>query len=252
MNTVLINEMTWVEFKEMMAVTDLVIVPVGSTEEHGLHNPLGTDFLIAGATAKAIGEKVKAPVAPVLPIGNARRLMDFPGTVSLDPELLRAVVREVCENLIRYGAKRFLFINGHGGNTAALKVVAADLYEKYHVIATQTEWWKILPQISEFPCNDHGGKYESAMMMAIAEHLVDLSKARNVQEQPLSKAFTFEYGLRFQGVQLADPRRVKHITSVGNYGAPAEEATRELGQQLFDRYVDYCAGLAEALRQIPL
>ena len=148
MKKVMVSEMSWIEFRDNMASNDLVIIPVGSIEEHGPHNPLGTDMIIAREAARAIGERACAPVAPVMPVGNARNLIGFPGTATIDPELLRQVMVQVCEAYIHHGAKRFLFINGHGGNTTTLKMVGADLYAKHGVISTQTEWWITLPQIS--------------------------------------------------------------------------------------------------------
>ena len=86
MKKVFIEDMSWIEFREAMTANDLVIIPVGSIEEHGHHNPLGTDYFIAKQAAYDIGNFVDAPVAPLLPIGNASNLMGFPGTVSIDNE----------------------------------------------------------------------------------------------------------------------------------------------------------------------
>jgi creatinine amidohydrolase len=249
---VMLTDMSWYEFRDAMSSNDLVIIPVGSVEEHGQHNPLGADLIIARAAANAIGERVNAPVAPVMPIGNARNLMGFPGTASIDPELLRQVMVQVCEAYIMHGAKRFLFINGHGGNTAALKMVAADLYAKHGAIATQTEWWTILKQISEYPCNDHGGYYETSMVMAVDENLVDMSKAKTVPRKNLTSELIFKNGLEFRGVGVPVPVTLDKLTPVGNYGAEAEKANVEMGRKMFEVYVDYCAGLAEELRKIVL
>lgn len=248
----LISEMSWTEFRDAMATNDLVIIPVGSIEEHGPHNPLGTDTLIARAAAREIGLRAKAPVAPVMPIGNARNLMGFPGTATLDPELLRQVLVQLCEAYLRHGARRFLFINGHGGNTATLKRVAADLYAAHGAIATQTEWWLTLPHISDYPCNDHGGQYETSMMLAVDERLVDLTKAATVPRRNLTEQLAFADGLQFRGVKLMAPMGLDRLTPLGNYGAPAEKADLETGRRMFEIYVDYCVGLAEELRRIYL
>jgi creatinine amidohydrolase len=252
MNKVLISDMSWVEFRDVMATNDLVIIPVGSIEEHGPHNPLGTDMLIARAAARAIGAKAQAPVAPVMPVGNARNLAAFPGTATIDPELLRQVMVQLCEAYIRHGAKRFLFINGHGGNTATLKRVSADLYARHKAIATQTEWWLTLPRISEYPCNDHGGKYETSMVMAVDEGLVNMAKAVTVPRKNLSAQLTFSNGLQFRGAKLTSPVPLDRLTPMGNYGAEAEQADVRMGRKMFDVYVDYCAGLVEELRKIHL
>ena len=248
----MIAEMSWTEFHDVMATNDLVVIPVGSIEQHGPHNPLGTDMLIARETAKAIGAKAGAPVAPVMPIGNARNLIGFPGTATIDPELLRQVMVQLCEAYIRHGARRFLFINGHGGNTSTLKNVAADLYAKHGVISTQTEWWITLPKISEYPCNDHGGKFETSMVMAIDAGLVNMKKARTVPRKNLTPELAFANGLEFRGVRLPCNVPLDRLTPLGNYGAPAEEADAKMGRIMFDIYVDYCVGLAEELRKIVL
>jgi len=248
---IMIEEMSWIEFRDVMATNDLIIVPVGSIEEHGPHNPLGTDYMIARATAKAIGEKVNAPVSPVMPIGNARNLMGFPGTASIDSELLQQVMVQVCESYIKHGAKRFLFINGHGGNTSTLKMVSAELYNKHGVISTQTEWWLTLPQISEYKCNDHGGQFETSLMMAVNEELVDMSKAQTVLRKNLTDELVFKDGLEYKGAKVAVGFTLEKITPLGNYGAEAEKANLDLGNKLFDKYIDYCSGLATELKKIP-
>lgn len=252
MKKIMIEEMSWIEFREAMSTNDLIIIPVGSLEEHGPHNPLGTDYMIAKATAKAIGEKVKVPVSPVMPIGNARNLIGFPGTASIDSELLQQVMVQVCESYIKHGAKRFLFINGHGGNTSTLKMVSADLYGKYGVISTQTEWWLTLPQISEYKCNDHGGHFETSMMMTVDEDLVDMSKAKTVPRTNLTENLVFNDGLEYRGAKVSVGFTLDKITPLGNYGAEAEKANRELGDELFNIYVEYCSGLASELMKIPV
>ena len=252
---VLLEEMSWYEYRDVMASNDLIIVPVGSCEQHGLHNPLGEDTYIAKAAAIAIGEKANAPVAPVMPVGNARTLMGFPGTATIDPELLRQVMVQVCESLIKHGAKRFLFINGHGGNTPTLKVVSADLYSKHDVISTQTEWWTTLMQISEYKDKalyGHGGITETSMMMAVDEGLIDLTKAKTVLRKPLTDALGFENALMFKGATVPVPVPVNKYTPTGNYGIDVEKSSTEFGKELFDIYVDYCVGLCEELRKVTI
>ncbi|MDR2028975.1 MAG: creatininase family protein, partial [Treponema sp.] len=101
--SVFIEDLSWPEFAEAIALDDVIILPVGSTEEHGPQSPLGTDFFIADALARAIGKKADALVAPAIPIGNAQGLLDFPGTISIDPAVLTDLVFEICENFVRHG-----------------------------------------------------------------------------------------------------------------------------------------------------
>lgn len=253
MKKTLIEEMSWAEFQEAMRESDLIVFPVGSLEEHGPHNPLGTDFLIARAAAKAVGERVGAPVTPVMPFGYAANLTCFPGTASIDLQLLRSVLTSVCESFIRHGARRFLFINGHGGNTAALRLVGLDLHEKHGAICSYTQWWNILPQIRpEWPCDDHGGYYETSLMMALDAGLVDLSRADNRPYQNLTGRIAHKHGgMTYAGATIDVPLSVDKLTPLGNFGGRnPKEADPELGRRMFEAYVDYCAGLAGELRKI--
>lgn len=249
---VMLNEMSWTEFNAAMAKDDLIIFPVGSMEEHGPHNPLGTDFMVAEATARAIGERTGAVVAPVMPIGNADNLMEFPGTASIDYELLKDVLVQSCENLIRHGAKKFLFINGHGGNTSTIKMVSAELFAKHKIMSTQTEWWVILPQISDIQCNDHGGKHETSVMLYLNENIVDMSKANTVERKNFTEEIAFDRQLKYKGAKLNLGFTLDAVTEVGNYGARAEEATKEFGERIVNTYVDYCVELVEELRKVTL
>jgi creatinine amidohydrolase len=224
---------------------------VGSTEEHGPQSPLGTDFFIADALARAIGKKAGALVAPAIPIGNAQGLLDFPGTISIDPAILTDLVFEVCENFVRHGAGRFFFVNGHGGNNIALRHAAMALYEKYGVFVASSEWWQLMPKISEYQAHDHGGKFETSMMMAIDESIVDLTKADTKQIEKLTDTITFDYGFFYRGAAVSLNLPTSEITSRGNFGAPSEEARREIGEAMFAIYTDYCAGIIREIRRIP-
>src|SRR3546814_12558230 len=79
-------EMTWVEVKDLLKRTDMVIIPVGSTEQHGPQGPLGTDFLNGIERAKLVAQYTDVLVAPILLVGNAPYHVSFPGSISLSPE----------------------------------------------------------------------------------------------------------------------------------------------------------------------
>ncbi len=251
MKKVLIEEMSWSEFKEAMAGNDLIIMPVGSLEAHGRHNPLGVDLLVAAYCAKLIGEKVGAPVAPVMPFGWAASLAGYPGTVSLDPELYRKVLFSYAESYIKHGAKRFLWINGHGGNVPILGNVAGDLYEKYGTISSFTEWWTTLKQLKEdWPCDDHGGHFETSVMMAVNPDIVDMAKARVAPTSFLSEGLAAG-GYRGVSVTLPIPSHKRQAgQKVANRGREPWGANAELGKAMIQTYVDYCVGLAAELRKM--
>jgi creatinine amidohydrolase len=109
------------------ADTRRALVPVGSTEQHGPHAPLGTDTLnaeaVAAAGAGAHDDEVV--VAPPIPVGIAEEHRAFAGTMWVSPDTFRAYVREAVESLCHHGLDRVVLVNGHGGNADALTEVAA-------------------------------------------------------------------------------------------------------------------------------
>ena len=117
---------TWPEVEAYLARSTAVIIPIGSTEQHGPSGLIGTDALTAEAIAIAAGERLEALVAPTISVGMAVHHMAFPGSMTLKPSTLVAVIRDSVLGLAGHGFDRFLFVNGHGGNVAS---IGAAFYE---------------------------------------------------------------------------------------------------------------------------
>lgn len=112
-----LQEMTWTDVRDYVDKCDMVIIPIASTEQHGPHLPLGTDFYEALGMSKLISAQTGVVVAPVVLAGYSVYHSGFPGTLSLKPETLENVLFETAEMLMRYGFRRFMFFNYHGGNS---------------------------------------------------------------------------------------------------------------------------------------
>ncbi len=125
--------LSWPEVENYLSGSRLVLVPVGSTEQHGPNGLIGTDAICAETIARRAGERLGALVAPTINYGMSLHHMAFPGTVSLRPETLIAVIRDCVTSLYAHGFREFLFVNGHGGNTAsghaAMSALAEDLVD---------------------------------------------------------------------------------------------------------------------------
>jgi creatinine amidohydrolase len=117
---------TWPEVEAYLHRSRGILVPIGSTEQHGPTGLIGTDALAAEAVALRAGELADALVGPVIPVGMAQHHMAFPGTVTLRPSTLLRLVRDYVLSLAEHGLNRFFFVNGHGGNVAT---VTAAFYE---------------------------------------------------------------------------------------------------------------------------
>lgn len=126
--TVLLQLSTWLEVEAYLERSPGLIIPIGSTEQHGPTGLIGTDAICAEAIAKGVGEAVQALVAPTINVGMALHHTAFPGSISLRPSTLILVIRDYLTSLTRAGFTRYFFINGHGGNIATLKAAFSETY----------------------------------------------------------------------------------------------------------------------------
>ncbi|MGQ9726661.1 MAG: creatininase family protein, partial [Candidatus Bathycorpusculaceae bacterium] len=125
MRSYYLGELTWVDVEEYLKEHDVVVVPVGSCEQHGPHLPIDTDAYDAFWLSMKAAEKAQcALVAPPIYYGVSLHHMDFPGTVTLTPHTLEQLAYEVAHSLVKHGFRKILFENGHGGNTSALEAAA--------------------------------------------------------------------------------------------------------------------------------
>ncbi len=124
----LLHMMTWAEVERYLERSTAVIVPIGSTEQHGPNGLVGTDALCAEYIAKAAGERAVAVVAPVINVGMAQHHMAFTGSMTLKPTTLILVIKEWVDSLAHHGFDRFFFVNGHGGNIATINAAFQELY----------------------------------------------------------------------------------------------------------------------------
>lgn len=125
----LLHLSTWHEVEDYLTRSQAIILPIGSTEQHGPTGLIGTDAICAEAIAKGVGEATHALVAPTINVGMALHHTAFPGSISLRPSTLILVIRDYLVSLTRAGFTKFFFINGHGGNMATLKAAFSETYE---------------------------------------------------------------------------------------------------------------------------
>ncbi len=125
----LLHLSTWLEVETYLQRSQGLILPIGSTEQHGPTGLIGTDAICAEAIAKGVGEATQALVAPTINVGMALHHTAFPGSMSLRPSTLILVIRDYLVSLTRAGFTKFFFINGHGGNMATLKAAFSEVYE---------------------------------------------------------------------------------------------------------------------------
>lgn len=175
----MLHEMSWPEAKEYFLKNDIAILPVGSNEQHGPANPLGTDHLIAEAIAHEAAKRAGVICLPVVPFGVSFHHKQFWGTIFISPRTFRKYVKETCLSLQYYGARKIIIVNGHGGNRSALLEMARELREE-GVFVSVFQWWlasaELLPDLFKLEERGHAGAEEASVNLVIHADLVNARK----------------------------------------------------------------------------
>jgi creatinine amidohydrolase len=181
----LLVEMTWPEVADRLTTDKSIIMPIGSVEQHGPMGLIGTDAMCAEAVAQRAGELGGMLVGPTLSLGMAQSHLAFPGTISLRPSTLIAVVRDVVASLSNAGFTHILFLNGHGGNIATLSTAFSEInaersaQAKPAALSIAMRSWFDLPGIRTllrdmYPSGhgSHATPSEVAMTQALFPHAI--------------------------------------------------------------------------------
>ena len=235
--TVFLGEMTNLEVEAFLREHDTVIVPTGSTEQHGPHGPLLTDVLVPTEVARRIAPVVGAAVAPSINYGLSYPHDGFTGVVRLRIPTFEALVEDVCVSLATVGFKRIVFLNGHYDNTYAIAYACANAAERLPAGARAfpVNYWDGLSpdEAAEFfgaSTGLHANRGETSAVLAINPGLVDMDRA-NAEMPPfpdVSNAAAVHTAFFFSA-----PGSVYRATQSGTWG-DAREASAEFGERYLD------------------
>ncbi|MEO0768643.1 MAG: creatininase family protein [Cyanobacteria bacterium J06649_4] len=247
----LLHLCTWPEVEAYLERSRGIIFPIGSTEQHGPTGLIGTDAICAEAVAKGVGEATDALVGPTINVGMALHHLSFPGSVSLRPSTLIALIQDYVKPLARSGFERFYFINGHGGNVASLK---AAFSETYAAIFDAN-----LPNADRVRCKV-ANWYQGKSIKALADELYGEQEGSHAT--PSEVALTqFVYPEKIKQAALSPMvapkgRSIYNSTDFrqfyvdGRMGSNPDLATPEHGQQFYERAVkELSAGYLSFLQE---
>ena len=140
MKRYVLDEMIWPEVDAVKKKVKMVVIPTGSCEQHGPNTTFATDTVRAYEFCKLLGERMgdKLLICPPVTYGLSGHHMAFPGTVTVRPETLVHIYEDIVLSLHKHGFKKFIFVNGHGGNRTALNMAITELYEEHGILAYWT------------------------------------------------------------------------------------------------------------------
>jgi len=139
---------TWQEVETYLEHSTGIVIPIGSTEQHGPNGLIGTDAICPGKIATGMAEATNILIAPTITYGMSQHHMAFAGTVTLKPSTLIRVICDVVESLRQHGFTHFYFINGHGGNIAPVTSAFSEIYAGLNTAETNpprcrlANWWR--------------------------------------------------------------------------------------------------------------
>ena len=239
--TVFLGEMTNPEVEAFLAEHDTVIVPVGSTEQHGPHAPLLTDALVPTEVARRVAERIGALVAPPINYSLSYPHVGFTGVVHLRISTFTTLIEDLCASLATVGFRRIVFLNGHYDNTYAIAYACASAAERMPAgtRAFPINYWDGMTadEAGEFfdaATGLHANRGETSAVLAINPALVDMDAANAEMPPfplvsnpaPVHTAFFF-----------SAPGSVHRATQTGTWG-DARTATAEFGARYLDVVVE--------------
>ncbi len=243
----------WPDVTDAAAARAIAVLPLAATEQHGPHLPLGTDVMIAQAYLARVRARLPddLPVTflPVQPVGISTEHIDYPGTLTLPPEAALQSWRAIGESVARAGLRRLVMVTSHGGNSAAMMLVAQELRAHHGMLAVTTSWNRLSAPEALFAADEvrdgiHGGAVETSIMLAAWPQHVRRAAAADFR----SAAADHDY----RHLSIARPAPYAWLAQdlhsagvVGNAG----QATAEQGERLLDHGAQaFCELLADIAR----
>ncbi|WP_018132761.1 creatininase family protein [Effusibacillus pohliae] len=246
MKSYLLTEMTWPEVKQALETVKLAIIPVGAHEQHGPHMKESCDAVLAAEMAKKLAERLHPHVLVTPPVnfGVSIHHIEFPGTITLQPDTLIRLLRDIVWSLQQHGIGKFLLLNSHGGNQSTLSVACTILThelgaELYYAKTTASAREAMKKHITS-TLYGHSCEREVSEALYLAPHLVhpDRLEKGDIREG--------RWRLLRPGHAVQGTYRYQEMTANGCIG-DATRASYEAGKDIVEEALH---NLTESLRQI--
>jgi creatinine amidohydrolase len=247
------NRLSWPEMNEAIAAGKLVILPTGSTEQHGPHLPLDVDVFLCESVCLEVGRRAADRVLVLPPVAYGLNLhhIDFPGTIHIEPDVFIAFCLNITKSVAYHGFQKILLVNGHGSNTPLVDLVARKTVLETHSLCFATGYYQFLLEafepIRETKVMAHADEFETSLYLHLAPERVRMDRAvedNDHRGQFVSSDSTSNYPVRFNDYW-------GRWTKTGVHGDPTK-ATAEKGKVLFEAAVSGLVRLVDELRAWPI
>lgn len=240
--------LTWPEINEAVRQEKVIVLPVGSVEQHGHHLPLDVDFKTVTQVCLAAGAQAPAEmlIMPTVNYGYCHHVMDFPGTINIEPETFVRFLLDITRSVAYHGFKRIIVINGHGSNQPLVEQVGRQTNLQTDAVCCSVGWWQLAAdywnnevRTSVIPGGcAHACEMETSVYLYMDGENVRTDRVRGALPEFMTKV---PDGEKWQWVDVmagAGPAAIIEWTSsyseTGSFGEP-EKATEEKGRLMFER-----------------
>lgn len=243
------DHLTWSEINEAVARKKMVVLPIGSIQQHGPHLPVDADMLIVTTLALAAAEQrpERVLVAPTLPYSYNLEAMDFPGTVSVAARTFMDLCVSLVKSFAFHGFDHILLLNGAGPNDNLVELVGRQINLETQALCGSTTWPTLLTvnrdfnatwRESTFPGSTHADELETSLYLAIDEisTRMDQAKDHTPRYQPASLGNNFVFEDHFGGGAVYLPEWTSARAPDGVMGEPTK-ASLEKGQRILTEAV---------------
>lgn len=254
---ILWEEHTWPELRAAAREDRVVVLPVGTIEQHGPHLPLSTDCITSREISRTVVEQIpdEAILMPQVYYSFNFHHLDFPGTIDVEGPHIIDYVTDIGKSIAHHGFRKILLVNGHGSNVPFLDIVARNICNHTEAVAAMVSWWSLadpaLSEVreSEYPGGlSHGCELETSVILHFRPDLVQMEKAERDMDYPQSKFF-------FWDLQKPSPVRFQEFFSrnsrTGTKGDPTA-ASAEKGRRVVECVVENMIELIREFRARPI
>jgi creatinine amidohydrolase len=249
----LLANMTWPEVENRLKECDIVLVPLGSTEQHGPALPVNNDYFIATQFAHRSAEMVwdnhQVTVTPTINFGFSPHHMNFPGTITLSELTLSSMIADICHSLAQHGFKKIIIINGHGGNETAIQNALHDMLGNIDAKVFSVNWWSlVIDKIKDIvtPPVYHACDMETSVAWYLGQRVLE-DKRVDEPGKSLVPGFVVPDMLA-PPPRVSTSYRMKEITDSGVVGY-STKATKEKGKLIaevvLERLVNFIEEIAK-------
>ena len=258
-----LHERSWPSIRDYLSHDDLVLVPVGATEQHGAHAALMLDTGWAIGVSEEVARQTGTLAAPPLHYGWSSGHMGYPGCITLSAETLTTVLVEVCQSLMVHGFRKFVLVNGNRvANVPPMEIAATKLRVRHGALAAVLDVGLVARrEVAAIVGEDaagvgHAGDAETSYLLYHREELVDMSKAVRVPSATapefgpahLLMHLTGPYGRNSVLLKSTPEEFAARTAATGGVGGNAAAATRDKGERIFKSVVENSVAFVESLR----